>query len=244
MRKLLVLCLACLLFLGCQNTDMVPDETQDQNIGTILEFRITANPFDHEDIISLAEENEDGKIYLTNDKTRPDAWWVPVKVGSEANFVNEDLSDVGESSRYITRWVKSNRDANSQVIDPTKPVIEVLVVNDVWDVGGKYLISVSRGKDTFGEPLLYFTLNEEGGKRMSKLTMENCPVPADTPDYFRTRQIGIIVEGCIVSAPSIQSRISEYGQITGIKSREEADRLAKVLNGGHMPAKKWSWWPF
>ena len=221
------------------NTDESQVDMLKQKIGKIgsLEFRITANTADNQDVITLAEGNEDEKIYLTNDKTKPDAWWVPVQVGNEDNFVREDLSDVGKTTRYITRWVKSNRGSNGQIIDPKKPAIEVLVVNDMFDVEGKYLSNASSGIENNGQPIVQFSFNADGARRMGHLTGENCPVKdPGSPDGRRTRQLGIILDGCIVSAPSIQSRISDNGQITGIKTREEVDLLVDVLKAGRLPA--------
>jgi len=221
------------------NTDESQVDMLKQKIGKIgsLEFRITANSADNQDVITLAEGNEDEKIYLTNDKTKADAWWVPVAVGNEDNFVNKDLSDVGKTSRYITRWVKSNRGSNGQTIDPKKPVVEVLVVSDMFDVEGKYLSNASSGIENNGQPIVQFSFNADGARRMGHLTGENCPVKdPGSPEGRRTRQLGIILDGCIVSAPSIQSRISDNGQITGIKTREEVDLLVDVLKAGRLPA--------
>ena len=221
------------------NTDESQVDMLKQKIGKIgsLEFRITANHADNQDVITFAEGSEDEKIYLTNDKTKPDAWWVPVQVGNEDNFVNKDLSDVGKTTRYITRWVKSNRGSNGQIIDPKKPAVEVLVVGDLWDVEGKYLSNASSGIENNGQPIVQFSFNADGARRMGHLTGENCPVKdPGAPEGRRTRQLGIILDGCIVSAPSIQSRISDNGQITGIKTREEVDLLVDVLKAGRLPA--------
>ena len=221
------------------NTDESQVDMLKQKIGKIgsLEFRITANHADNQDVITFAEGSEDEKIYLTNDKTKPDAWWVPVQVGNEDNFVNKDLSDVGKTTRYITRWVKSNRGSNGQIIDPKKPAVEVLVVGDLWDVEGKYLSNASSGIENNGQPIVQFSFNADGARRMGHLTGENCPVKdPGAPEGRRTRQLGIILDGCIVSAPSIQSRISDNGQITGIKTRQEVDLLVDVLKAGRLPA--------
>ena len=229
---------------------IVPDTDESQvdmlkqkisKIGS-LEFRITANRLDNSDVIAMidaANASED-KIYLTSNKEKADAWWVPVKPGNEDNFVNEDLSNVGsETGGYVTRFVQSNYDetAADKRVDPKKPIVEVLVVADDFNVEGKYLSNASSGVENSGKPIVQFSFNADGARRMGHLTGENCPVKDERVDGGRrTHQLGIILDGMIVSAPSIQSRISDNGQITGIKTREEVDMLVDVLKAGRLPA--------
>ncbi|MBI4557599.1 MAG: protein translocase subunit SecD [Candidatus Hydrogenedentes bacterium] len=49
------------------------------------------------------------------------------------------------------------------------------------------------------------------------------------------RNMAIVLDDVVVSAPTIQSRITERGQITGNFSREQAQDLAIALSSGSMP---------
>src|SRR5438552_18047553 len=48
--------------------------------------------------------------------------------------------------------------------------------------------------------------------------------------------LAILLDGYIVSAPTLNSAIHERGQITGLGSVEEARRLAQILRSGALPA--------
>ena len=60
---------------------------------------------------------------------------------------------------------------------------------------------------------------------------------AEATDANRMRPMAIVVDGVVESAPTIQSKISKYGSITGSFSGEQAHDLAIALNSGSMPAR-------
>jgi preprotein translocase subunit SecD len=71
-----------------------------------------------------------------------------------------------------------------------------------------------------------FKLNAEGGKKFGLITGENI-----------NRNLAIILDGKVYSAPTIQSRIpGGSGVITGSFTDEEARDLALVLRAGALPA--------
>ncbi|MBN2097456.1 MAG: protein translocase subunit SecD [Candidatus Omnitrophica bacterium] len=75
-------------------------------------------------------------------------------------------------------------------------------------------------------PFISFTLNSQGGRRFARLTKENIG-----------RELAIILDGKVKSAPTIESEIpSGKGQITGRFSEDEAADLALVLRTGALPA--------
>ncbi|MFA5551560.1 MAG: protein translocase subunit SecD [Trueperaceae bacterium] len=49
------------------------------------------------------------------------------------------------------------------------------------------------------------------------------------------RRMAIVLDGVIVTAPTLQSRISDSGQITGVGSLDEATDVAVVLRSGSLP---------
>ena len=76
-----------------------------------------------------------------------------------------------------------------------------------------------------GYPAVSFTFNAEGAKKFGQLTGANI-----------NRQLAIVVDNTIQSAPVVQSRSTKDGQITGSFTPEEARALAIVLKAGALPA--------
>lgn len=74
-------------------------------------------------------------------------------------------------------------------------------------------------------PNVSFTLKPEGASKFSRATQANVG-----------RQLAIILDGEVRSAPVIQSRIYDQGQITGQFTAEEAQDLALTLRSGALPA--------
>jgi preprotein translocase subunit SecD len=77
----------------------------------------------------------------------------------------------------------------------------------------------------FGEPEVAFELNQEGAKKFEQITSQHIG-----------ERLAIILDGRVQSAPTIQTRISDRGRITGRFSLEEAKDLAIVLRAGALPA--------
>jgi SecD/SecF fusion protein len=149
--------------------------------------------------------------------------WVPIYEGStqaDRQRVRGLLAAADIAAR--TRKEADGREAN-----------EVLVVGDEFNVTGAYLAQVAADTDNRGQPCVNFRFNAEGGQRFRGLTSANLP---DEVQNF-TRKLGIILDGKLHSAPSIQSVISDRGEITGNFTKEEVEDLASVLNAGALPAK-------
>ncbi|HEY5039996.1 MAG TPA: protein translocase subunit SecD, partial [bacterium] len=80
--------------------------------------------------------------------------------------------------------------------------------------------------DQLGKPIIAFKLNAEGGKKFGIVTGDNIG-----------RDLAIVLDGKVYSAPRIQSRIpSGSGIIQGSFTDEEARDLALVLKAGALPA--------
>ena len=76
-----------------------------------------------------------------------------------------------------------------------------------------------------GYPEVSFTFNSEGAKKFGQLTGANIG-----------KQLAIVLDNTIQSAPVVQSRITKDGRISGTFSAEEARALAIVLKAGALPA--------
>ena len=179
-----------------------------------LEFRILANNRDHKSLIELARQSKSNQV-LSEDGKELLAWWVPVRIGREQNF--------NTYHEIATRQVKRG----------DREVTEILVVNDVFNVTGGYLSNTTPGIDRYGRPCVNFSFNAAGARRFGGLTGDNLPTGVNKEF---TRKLGIVLDGYLYSAPSIQSTIYERGEITGTFTQQEVEDLVDVLNAGSLPA--------
>lgn len=86
--------------------------------------------------------------------------------------------------------------------------------------------NVFPSQDEMGRQSVAFQLDAAGGMLMGQLTGANVGRP-----------MGIVLDGQLFSAPNLQSRISNSGQITGSFSQDEISYLIRVLQGGELEAK-------
>jgi len=103
-------------------------------------------------------------------------------------------------------------------------------------VTGEDLVSAAVERDpTSGQLSIGFRLNAEGGRKFSTLT-RNFKAHGPKNPTDRGRQLAIILDDSLISAPVIQSEIGSSGQITGRFTGPEAQKLANELNAGALPA--------
>lgn len=94
---------------------------------------------------------------------------------------------------------------------------------------GKAIKSAQVDTDDLGRPKVSFQLTPEGTKKFAEITRRMAPAK---------KQLAIILDGKVVSAPTVQSAITEgKGEITGKYSFDEAKNLVLVLNTGALPVK-------
>jgi preprotein translocase subunit SecD len=83
----------------------------------------------------------------------------------------------------------------------------------------------SRNTEMPGQWQINFTLSSEAGRRFGIFTEANV-----------NRQMAIVLENKVYSAPVIKSKIEDQGRIDGNFSQESAHDLALVLRAGALPA--------
>ncbi len=95
------------------------------------------------------------------------------------------------------------------------------------ELEGKYLTDAKPSFDQFRKPIVSFQLTREGGRKFARLTGANINKP-----------LAIVLDGRVESAPEIQGRIQDRGQITmgGTATYEDANDLSIVLRAGALPA--------
>lgn len=100
-----------------------------------------------------------------------------------------------------------------------------LPLTDTVSVSGADLEDARVTTGEYGYPAVSFQFNSDGAKKFGALTGANIG-----------KQLAIVLDNTVQSAPRINSRISSQGQITGQFKMEEARQLAIVLRAGALPA--------
>jgi len=109
--------------------------------------------------------------------------------------------------------------------DPRRGEAGFFLLSKVASVTGKDLRMVRRSQDEWNNPAVSFSLNSEGSRRFDKVTGENIG-----------KQLAIVLDGRVQSAPVINTRITGDGVIQGRFTIEAADDLIVVLRAGALPA--------
>lgn len=91
-------------------------------------------------------------------------------------------------------------------------------------ITGDKLSSAKAGYDSNGQVVVQFSFNPEGAKEFEKITSANIG-----------KQLAIVLDGQVKSAPVIRSAISNSGVIESISSLQEAKDIALVLQTGALP---------
>src|ERR1041384_2340885 len=91
-------------------------------------------------------------------------------------------------------------------------------------VSGHDLTNARPSVDQNNLPAVSFTLSSEGARKFGAVTESNIG-----------RRLAIILDNRVTSAPTIQSRITDQGQITGV-TRDEVNDLSLILKSGALPA--------
>ncbi|HBP81313.1 MAG TPA: protein translocase subunit SecD, partial [Planctomycetaceae bacterium] len=179
----------------------------------VLEFRIVANPQDprHKEIIEKATSSS-GSLVSSGDRS----------IGRWIQIDTQKINPVGDSTLVMR-----------QAGDGTP---EVLVALDRFDVTGDFLSRASGGYDQNLQPCVNFSFNSQGSALFGTLTSQNLPDPANR----LLSRLGIVLDGVLLSAPTIRSTISSDGQITGSFKQADVEFLVGVLNAGSLPAALYS----
>ncbi len=98
------------------------------------------------------------------------------------------------------------------------------VVKRTPAVTGRDLRNAQQSLDEFNRPAVHFTLKQDAAVRFGTFTQANLG-----------RGLAIVLDDRVMTAPTLQGRITDNGQITGI-TREEMVDLVITLKSGALPA--------
>ncbi|MEE2844163.1 MAG: protein translocase subunit SecD [Planctomycetota bacterium] len=223
-----------------------------------LEFLILANKSKHPSLHKQAESSVELKTNLVvaaDDNSDVLGTWVAVSKSTEGNyeynasgnslirrvtyadgedekriFVDGDTQpktpqeteihvafEFEESDAVFSEQVKNAGVTNIEVLMVTPPETERTTGDD--------LASVRSDIDTqTASPCVSFTMNSAGSRKFGTFTGNNT-----------SNLLGIVLDHKLLSAATINTRISVSGQITGNFSRAEVDFLVGILRAGKLP---------
>jgi preprotein translocase subunit SecD len=92
-------------------------------------------------------------------------------------------------------------------------------------VTGRDLSSARPSQGQFGSPIVAFSMKPAGARAFGELTGSHLH-----------RGLAIVLDGKVVSAPSINARITDAGIIEGSFTQKEVEDLSTVLRSGSLPA--------
>ncbi len=92
-------------------------------------------------------------------------------------------------------------------------------------ITGRDLRSARRSQDEYGMPNVQFDLVPSAADKFGEYTSSHIGTP-----------MAIVLDGNVMSAPTIRARITDSGVIEGNYSVEEAEDLALILRAGALPA--------
>jgi preprotein translocase subunit SecD len=99
------------------------------------------------------------------------------------------------------------------------------LVRHVAAVTGQDLRSARPSLDQNGRPAVSFTLSAEGGRKFGQITEQNIG-----------RDLAIILDGRVQTAPRLDGRITTDGQIFGSFTQEDVQNLSLILRSGSLSA--------
>ena len=147
--------------------------------------------------------------------------------------ISNPSNDVSNGQMIVGRWVDVGVECSHSkhlATRPTKSGLQVLMDMDGFGVTGSDLTSASTANGIKG-PQVEFQFNSQGANKFGELTGTNTP-----SENGLTRELGIVLDGELKSAATIQSKITFSGEITGDFTEAEVDFIVGTLNAGQLPA--------
>ena len=185
----------------------------------ILKFRIVANRNHEQNLFDLAREQDDAALA---EGRRPST---RVLQGGElmGEWVYLGPAE-GWTENAPVYKVQVQEGVNlTRELEPGRR--QVLMAVQGFNIHGDHLSYARPNYDQSARPCIDFGMKGSGAHLFQGLTANNID-----------RRLGIIMDENLLSAPNINSAISDRGQITGDFSQEEVDEIAGVLKAGKLPA--------
>lgn len=140
-------------------------------------------------------------------------------IGKTAQLELMLVYDSSPNKEVLEKELKPN-----EIILPSKNGDFYYLLDKTPVITGKDLKTATEGTDSFNNPAVDFELNSEGAKKFGEFTASHIG-----------KQIAIVLDNKVMSAPVVRSRISSNGQITGNFTPEQVKDLAAILRAGALP---------
>ncbi len=196
----------------------INETTYDENGTELSKDKILARWF------ALAREDVEGQV----DKDKA----IPIKfVPGRQNLIRDagtgqilQLPPLPNSNagKALAEWCKDNGFRTPQILmlEPE---------SERSNVEGKHIKFTRSSRDERGRPAVSFTMTNDGARRMNLMTTLNKPDQNDNK-----KLLGIVLDEQLHSAPSINSPITEQGEISGRFTTEEVRDLIIKLDSGKL----------
>lgn len=187
----------------------------------VLNFRITVNPGEYpQEAEARAQLRQGGPSAVTSTEAR---WYKVNKVQSWVESV-EDLDALREnpSGFFAARgYVAEAFKGQPYILCWDRRGLRLTEAEKPWDLSRSMA-----GSDQLGRPAIDFVMDSFGAGKLGDLTGKNVG-----------RQMAVLLDDEVYTAPRLNSRISNQGQITGSFSQSELDYIIRVLGAGSMQNK-------
>lgn len=159
------------------------------------------------------------------------------------------VADPTKDSDLIARATESPEDADAEPpkadhvwvgFDPERVPLENWMVLRDSRSGGKQILMLVSEDDILATDLSEVQTGLDEALRpcvMGKVTAAGSAKMKTLTTYNLQRRLGIVFDDTLVSAPTIQSAISDSFQLTGRFTQEEVDLMVGVLKSGAFPAR-------
>ena len=195
-----------------------------------LKFRIVASPRRNARVWALGQaqlQSQDPDVLMSKviqDGDDVIAEWVRLKWAE--NHTPDDPNYKMDPNSL------SHETLQRELVPGEKEILMVVDRNPRLHVEGGHLGSVSPSFDQAMRPCVNFRMNSQGSRLFALLTGSN--LPDEQANSFA--HLGIVMDDELLSAPSIRSKISSQGEITGDFTETEVKELVNVLKAGRLPA--------
>ncbi len=188
---------------------------------------------------AAAEARAAGKTFAV--RSNPEGGYVTTSDNATAMMVmfsrvaqsRDGLGNEEQQKERLIREGKSEEEAEKLV---NRKRFEYFVLTrvspeDSLRVGGDITLTATVGNDKSYNPAVDFKFNSAGASQFGKITRRN------KPSSNIKRELAILLDDRVVSAPNIQSEITSSGQITGKFDLETVQRQVRILRSGALSAE-------
>jgi SecD/SecF fusion protein len=183
-----------------------------------------------------------------NDPTRSENWFLMDRARGQAVQIQPprsgDNRPIFQGALFYSRECKDRNLPEEErrkkqyeyFVLTRNPEIDPATGKETPKIDGSYLVSAISQMGNDARPAVAFTFNNTGGGLFGTLTRKNVPSGSGAEESQIKRHLAIILDGLVVSAPTVNSEIREHGQISGNFTQREVDQLVNILRAGALPA--------